>query len=155
MVDGMVSLNSLYNVFGSKQVSKRLGRGIGSGKGKTAGKGHKGQKARKGISIRWFEGGQTSLIKRLPKRGFSPINKEKIAVINFSDISRMLQAGSIKADQEINVVLLSEIGLIKGDKDRVKLLSFGEFNAQNMKFRLDFYSKSAKEKIISLGGECL
>jgi len=151
----MLSLNNLHNALGSKQSSKRLGRGIGSGKGKTAGKGHKGQKARKGISIRWFEGGQTSLIKRLPKRGFSPINKEKIAIINFIDIARMLEIGVIKSDQEINVILLSELGFIKGEKEKVKLLSFGEFNAKNMNFRLDFYSKSAKEKILALGGKCL
>jgi large subunit ribosomal protein L15 len=151
----MLSLNNLHNAIGSKQNSKRLGRGIGSGKGKTAGKGHKGQKARKGISIRWFEGGQTSLIKRLPKRGFNPINKESFSLLNFMDITRMVETGIVQVTDEITVDLLRDIGFVTSLKNKVKLLAKGDFTLGKMKFKLDAYSKSAKDKVEALGGECL
>jgi large subunit ribosomal protein L15 len=152
---GAVTLNNLQNALGSKHNSKRLGRGIGSGKGKTAGKGHKGQKARKGISIRWFEGGQTSLIKRLPKRGFKPLNKEQISVVNFLDITRLYEANRLKDTQEINKELLHSLGLIKSINEKTKLLSKGEFTIKKAQFHLDYYSKSAKDKVESLGGKCI
>ena len=150
----MLSLNNLHNAVGSKHSSKRLGRGIGSGKGKTAGKGHKGQKARKGISIRWFEGGQTSLIKRLPKRGFKSLNTEQISIINFVDINRLLESKKITEGQEINSQLLNDLGFIKGLKEKTKLLGKGDLSTK-ITLKLDFYSKSAKDKVESLGGNCL
>jgi large subunit ribosomal protein L15 len=150
----MLSLNNLHNAVGSKHSSKRLGRGIGSGKGKTAGKGHKGQKARKGISIRWFEGGQTSLIKRLPKRGFKSLNTEQISIINFIDINRLVESKKIADGQEINAQLLHDLGFIKNLKEKTKLLGKGDLS-NKITLKLDFYSKSAKDKVEALGGKCL
>jgi large subunit ribosomal protein L15 len=150
----MLQLNNLFDIPGSRKSPSRVGRGAGSGLGKTAGKGHKGQKARKGVSIRWFEGGQTSLVKRLPKRGFKSLNKIESVLVNFSDITHMIRSGIIKVDDIIDAALLKKVGFIKKSCSlRLKLLSGGDFD-KKMTFKLDSYSKSARSKVESLGGEC-
>ena len=150
----MLELNNLFDIPGSRKSPKRVGRGAGSGTGKTSGKGHKGQKSRKGVSIRWFEGGQTSLIKRLPKRGFKSINRQESVIVNFHDITRMIENGGIKVDDLIDATLLKKVGFIKKSCEAsLKLLSVGEFD-KKIKFKLDYYSKVAKSKVESLGGEC-
>lgn len=151
----MLSLNNLQGSRGSRHNSKRLGRGIGSGKGKTAGKGHKGQKARKGVSIRWFEGGQTSLIKRLPKRGFNPISKNTFSLVSFIDISKILESNNSKEIRNIDNRVLFEFSIIKSPDEKVKLLNNGEFLYKDIVFNLDNYSNSAKQKVESLGGKCI
>ena len=150
----MLELNNLFDIPGAKKSPKRVGRGASSGTGKTSGKGHKGQKARKGISIRWFEGGQTSLVKRLPKRGFKSINKRESVIVNFRDIIRMIESGAIKVDDMVDATLLKKVGFIKSScKASLKLLCVGDFD-KKMKFKLDYYSRVAKAKVESLGGEC-
>ena len=96
----MTSLNTLNNI---KTKKIRVGRGIGSGKGKTSGRGVKGQKSRSGVAIKSFEGGQMPLYRRLPKRGFNPINKNDIAVINLGDIQNLIDSKKIKAEEKINI----------------------------------------------------
>ena len=117
-----LSLNSLYNFFGSKATGKRLGRGIGSGKGKTSGRGVKGQKARSGVSIRWFEGGQTSIVKRLFKRGFCNKNKTTFNVVNIASLNELIQSGVISAGSSVNSQTLFNFGMIKKQSNPIKLL---------------------------------
>jgi len=149
-----MGLNNLKPAEGSTKSRKRIGRGEGSGRGGTSTRGHKGQKSRKGVSIRWFEGGQTSLVKRLPKRGFNPLTRDSYVVINLQDITRLLDNSVIDASKIIDRDLLKQIGYIKEScSSKIKLLSFGVFN-KKVKFRLDNYSRSAKSIVEKLGGEC-
>ena len=106
----MTTLNSLTKVTSQK---KRVGRGIGSGKGKTSGRGHKGQKSRSGVAIKSFEGGQMPLYRRLPKRGFNHINKKKTAKINLDKIQKFIDRKIIKKDEIINVEVLKKNKIIK------------------------------------------
>ena len=101
----MTTLNTLNNV---KTKKIRVGRGIGSGKGKTSGRGVKGQKSRSGVAIKSFEGGQMPLYRRLPKRGFNPINKKDVAVINLGDLQKLINAKKISADVKININTLKK-----------------------------------------------
>ena len=125
---------------------KRVGRGHGSGNGKTAGKGHKGQKARSGGSIRpGFEGGQTALARRIPKRGFNNIFATKYAIINVSDLEKFVD-GTV-----VDTELLKASGIIKKELDGVKILGNGEFT-KKLTVKANAFSASAKEKIEALGG---
>tara|TARA_B100001741_G_C16477890_1_gene563378 strand:+ start:397 stop:858 length:462 start_codon:yes stop_codon:yes gene_type:complete len=129
----------------------RVGRGIGSGKGKTSGRGVKGQKSRSGVAIKSFEGGQMPLFRRLPKRGFKRIHKKNIAILNLSDLNLFLKNKKIKLQDEINVKNLLEKNLIRKKYDKLKILGKGEIN-EKLKISTDFISKSARSKIEKAGG---
>ena len=142
-----MKLNDLSPAKGSRKAPKRLGRGVGSGSGKTAGRGTKGYNSRSGGGVRpGYEGGQMPLQRRLPKRGFTNIFKKNIAVINIRDLAKFDQ-GSV-----VDIATLVQAGLVKGRRDGVKLLGQGE-----IKYALDVkvnqISKSAREKIEAAGGK--
>ena len=143
-----MKLNSLIKTNFSKI---RVGRGIGSGKGKTSGRGVKGQKSRSGVAIKSFEGGQMPLYRRLPKRGFKPITKKNIAIINISDIESFIKNKKIKAQDEINIKILTEKKLINKKYNKLKILGNGEIK-DKLKIKTDFISESAKSKIEKAGG---
>ena len=143
-----MKLNSLIKTNHSKI---RVGRGIGSGKGKTSGRGVKGQKSRSGVAIKSFEGGQMPLYRRLPKRGFRPVKKKNIATINISDIENFLKNKKIKIQDEINIKNLTEKKLINKKYNKLKILGSGDIK-ERLKIKTDFISKSAKLKIEKAGG---
>ena len=143
-----MKLNTLVKTNFSKI---RVGRGIGSGKGKTSGRGVKGQKSRSGVAIKSFEGGQMPLYRRLPKRGFKPITRKNIAIINISDIESFIKNKKIKAQDEINIQILTEKKLINKKYNKLKILGNGEIK-DKLKIKTDFISKSAKSKIEKAGG---
>jgi len=132
----------------------RVGRGIGSGKGKTSGRGVKGQKSRSGVAIKSFEGGQMPLYRRLPKRGFKKINKKNIAIINLVNLGFFLKNKKIKAEDEINKDYLIKKGLIRKKCDKLKILGKGDLK-NKLKISTDFISKSAKLKIEKAGGSVI
>ena len=129
----------------------RVGRGIGSGKGKTSGRGVKGQKSRSGVAIKSFEGGQMPLYRRLPKRGFKSIARKKIAIINISDIESFIKNKKIKSQDEISIQILTGKKLINKKYNKLKILGNGEIK-DKLKIKTDFISKSAKSKIEKAGG---
>ena len=137
----------------SKKYGKRVGRGIGSGKGKTSGSGHKGQKARSGVAIHGFEGGQMPLHRRLPKFGFSNVNKESFIEINLEDIQKIIEKNKINEDQCFNIDLLRKLSFIKNKNNmKMKILGKGDLKSKNA-IECDKISKSAEEKIKKLGSE--
>ena len=143
-----MKLNSLIKTNYSKM---RVGRGIGSGKGKTSGRGVKGQKSRSGVAIKSFEGGQMPLYRRLPKRGFKPIGSKNIAIINISDIENFIKNKKIKIQDEINIKNLVEKKLINKKYNKLKILGNGEIK-EKITIKTNFISKSAKSKIEKAGG---
>jgi len=141
-----MKLNELLPPDGSRGSRKRLGRGVGSGHGKTAGRGTKGHKSRSGGGVRpGFEGGQMPLHRRLPKGGFTNIFKKKIAVINIRDLAKF-EGGSI-----VDEATLLRAGLVKGRRDGIKLLGQGEIKIP-LTIKVDGVSKNAREKIVAAGG---
>ena len=141
-----MKLHELAPPPGSKKNRKRIGRGVGSGSGKTAGRGTKGHNSRSGGGVRpGFEGGQMPIHRRLPKRGFTNIFKKNIAVVNIMDLYRF-EAGSV-----IDEAALVGAGLVKNKRDEVKLLGQGEINIP-LTIKVNKVSKSAEEKIIAAGG---
>ena len=142
-----MKLHELSPAVGSTKERKRIGRGAGSGQGKTAGKGHKGQKARAGRGIRpGFEGGQMPLQRRLPKRGFNNIFRKEIAIVNVADIDAAVDNGAV-----VTIDALIEKGLVKKELDGVKVLGHGEMS-KSLTVQVNAYSASAKEKIEEAGG---
>ena len=137
-------LNSLNYKVKTKKI--RLGRGIGSGKGKTSGRGHKGQKARSGVAIKSFEGGQMPLYRRLPKRGFNPIKKSNIAIINLQQLQEFISKGKLNTKILINLNELKKNKILKNKINKIKLLGNGDIK-DKINLEVDFISKSAKEKI--------
>ena len=136
-----------------KKSKKRLGRGIGSSKGKTCGRGHKGQKSRSGVAIKSFEGGQMPLYRRLPKRGFKSIaNKKNIAIINLSRIQEIIINQKAILDNKINLTNLQKSKLINKKYRKLKLLGVGDLK-QKFDIEVNSISKSAKEKIEKIGGK--
>ena len=132
---------------------KRLGRGIGSSKGKTSGRGHKGQKSRSGVAIKSFEGGQMPLYRRLPKRGFKNFKKRKdIALINLSKIQEIITKQKSAFDNKINLSNLQKLKLINKKYKKLKLLAGGDLK-QKLDFEVNSISKSAKVKVEKLGGK--
>ena len=132
---------------------KRLGRGIGSTKGKTCGRGHKGQKSRSGVAIKSFEGGQMPLYRRLPKRGFKSFaNKKNIVSINLSRIQEIINKQKTATGNKINLSNLKKSKLINKKYKKLKLLGDGELKLK-LDIEVNFISKSAKEKIEKLGGK--
>ena len=134
--------------------TKRLGRGIGSSKGKTCGRGHKGQKSRSGVAIKSFEGGQMPLYRRLPKRGFKTINKTKIAKINLEKLQNLIDKKIIKNDEKININTLKKIKILNNSYSKIKILGKGEVKVK-VEIEADFCSKSAKEKIEKISGKII
>ena len=142
-----MKLNELKPVEGARHAKKRVGRGVGSGMGKTATRGHKGQNARSGGGVRpAFEGGQTPLFKRLPKRGFTNVSRKEYAVVNLGDINDKFEAGAV-----IDVAALKNAGLVKKEYEGVKVLSDGELT-KAVTIKAAKFSKSALEKISQAGG---
>jgi len=137
-------LNSLNYKVKTKKI--RLGRGIGSGKGKTSGRGHKGQKARSGVAIKSFEGGQMPLYRRLPKRGFNSIKKNNIAIINLQQLQEFISKGKLNSKILINLNELKKNKILKNKINKIKLLGNGDIK-DKINLEVDFISKSAKEKI--------
>ena len=125
---------------------KRLGRGIGSTKGKTSGRGHKGQKSRSGVAIKSFEGGQMPLYRRLPKRGFNSIKKNNIAIINLQQLQEFISKGKLNTKILINLNELKKNKILKNKINKIKLLGNGDIK-DKINLEVDFISKSAKEKI--------
>tara|TARA_Y100000817_G_scaffold165270_1_gene129171 strand:- start:532 stop:987 length:456 start_codon:yes stop_codon:yes gene_type:complete len=144
----MTTLNTTKQI---KRKKIRVGRGIGSGKGKTSGRGIKGQKSRSGVAIKSFEGGQMPLYRRLPKRGFNPIKKNKIAKINIEKIKKLIETNVIKNDEQITLVNLIKKNIINKSFKKIKILGTGNITAK-LDIVADFSSKSAKEKIEQAGG---
>tara|TARA_Y100000994_G_C15485883_1_gene357274 strand:- start:18 stop:473 length:456 start_codon:yes stop_codon:yes gene_type:complete len=145
----MTNLNSIAKI---KKNKIRVGRGIGSGKGKTSGRGVKGQKSRSGVAIKSFEGGQMPLYRRLPKRGFNPIKKNFIAKINVEKLQTLIEKKIIKNDEKINLDSLIKKNIINKKYKKLKILGMGEIKTQ-LDIESDFISKSAKEKIEKIGGK--
>ena len=144
-------MNFLSNSSKIKVPKKRLGRGIGSGKGKTSGRGIKGQKSRSGVAIKSFEGGQMPLYRRLPKRGFNPINRDKIAKINLDQLQSFVNNKKIDPQNQINLESLKKSKIINKSYLKFKILSNGNLTAK-INIEADFSSISAKEKIEKIGG---
>ena len=149
-----MNLNNIKDNVGSNKNRKRIGRGIGSGTGKTSGKGHKGQKARSGVSIKGFEGGQMPIHRRLPKRGFNNINKVSFVEINVNRLDKLIDDKIIDPNKTINNKVLMDIGLINSEKSRVKLLANGELK-NKINIEISAISSSAKEKVEKVGGSVL
>lgn len=142
-----MKLHELSPPNGSRKSRKRLGRGVGSGKGKTAGRGTKGHNSRSGGGVRpGFEGGQMPIHRRLPKRGFTNIFKKKIAVINIHDLSKF-ESGSV-----VDEAALVRVGLVKGQRDGIKLLGNGEIKIP-LTIKVNGASTGARDKIIAAGGK--
>ena len=141
----------LNNLVKTNYTKLRVGRGIGSGKGKTSGRGVKGQKSRSGVAIKSFEGGQMPLYRRLPKRGFKRIFKKNIAILNLSDLTLFIKNKVIKPQEEINMKNLSQKNLIRKKFDKLKILGKGDIK-EKLNITTDFISKSARSKIEKVGG---
>ena len=143
-----MELNSLVKI-NKKKI--RVGRGIGSGKGKTSGRGVKGQKSRSGVAIKSFEGGQMPLYRRLPKRGFNPINKKTIAILNLDKIQSYIDKKNIKTTDTLNSNLLKKLKLIDQNSIKLKILGSGAIK-DKINIEADLASKSAVEKLEKIGG---
>ncbi len=144
-----MDLSTLKPAEGSKQSDNfRRGRGHGSGNGKTAGKGHKGQKARSGAPRPGFEGGQMPLYRRIPKRGFKNINTQNVAAINVSTLDKKFDNGA-----EVTIEALVEAGVVKNGFDSVKIIGNGELS-KKLTVKVNAFSESAKAKIEAAGGSC-
>ena len=144
----MITLNNRLKI-NKKKI--RVGRGIGSGKGKTSGRGVKGQKSRSGVSIKSFEGGQMPLYRRLPKRGFNSISKSNIAILNLDKIQSYINKKSIKINEILNSDLLKKLKLINKNSNKLKILGSGAIK-DKINIEADLASKSAIEKLEKIGG---
>jgi len=144
----MISLNNRNKI---NKIKIRVGRGIGSGKGKTSGRGVKGQKSRSGVAIKSFEGGQMPLYRRLPKRGFNPINKVSIAILNLDKIQLYIDKKNIKTSDTLNSDLLKKLKLINKNSIKLKILGSGVIK-DKINIEADLASKSAVEKLEKIGG---
>ena len=141
----------LNNLIKNNKKKIRVGRGIGSGKGKTSGRGVKGQKSRSGVAIKSFEGGQMPLYRRLPKRGFNAIGKKNIAILNLDKLQSYVNKKSISSKDLINKDLLKKLKLINKNSEKLKILGSGEIK-DKLNIEADLASKSAVEKLEKIGG---
>ena len=144
----MTNLNTTVKV---KIKKMRVGRGIGSGKGKTSGRGVKGQKSRSGVAIKSFEGGQMPLYRRLPKRGFNPLKKEKIAILNLEKIQKFIENKKISQDSKIDIETLKKANIVNKSFNKIKILGSGDIK-NKINLNVDFISESAKKKLEKAGG---
>ena len=143
----MTSLNTTEKILRKKI---RVGRGIGSGKGKTSGRGIKGQKSRSGVAIKSFEGGQMPLYRRLPKSGFNPIKKNKIAILNLDKIQMFIDKKKLNLNDTINLEILKKLKIINKNSKKLKILGKGDIK-QKINIQADLISKSAVEKLNKAG----
>ena len=144
----MIKLNNRSKI---NKLKIRVGRGIGSGKGKTSGRGVKGQKSRSGVAIKSFEGGQMPLYRRLPKRGFNPIQKENIAILNLDKIQSFINKKTINTNDILNSSSLKKLKLINKNSVKLKILGSGEIK-DKINVEADLASKSAVQKLEKIGG---
>ena len=146
-----MKLNELRDNDGATKKAKRVGRGVGSGTGKTAGRGIKGQKSRSGVAMNGYEGGQMPLYQRLPKRGFNKPNRKAFAVVNLGLIQKFIDAGKIDAKKDITEDALIESGLVRRKKDGIRVLAKGEFSTKAT-ISVTGASKSAIAAVEKAGG---
>jgi large subunit ribosomal protein L15 len=146
-----MKLNEIKDNEGSSKNRKRVGRGIGSGKGKTGGRGVKGQKARSGVAVNGFEGGQMPIYRRLPKRGFNNIFASDFAIVSLERIQKAIDAGKLDGKATVDAAALKAAGVIRREKDGVRILADGELKAK-VAFEVAGASKPAIEKIEKAGG---
>lgn len=146
-----MKLNELRDVEGATKSRKRVGRGIGSGTGKTGGRGVKGQKSRSGVAVNGFEGGQMPIYRRLPKRGFTNLFAKSFNVVSLGRVQEAIDAGKLNPANPVDVASLKEAGIVRREKDGVRLLSDGELKAK-VSFVLAGASKKAIEKVEKAGG---
>ena len=149
----MTRLNELRDNPGANKVRMRIGRGIGSGKGKTGGRGGKGQTARSGVAINGFEGGQMPLHMRTPKRGFNPYNPAKWNAIRIDRIQAYIDRGKLDAKKVIDAEALLAAGVIRRVKDGVRLIGSEGFSAKKVSFKVDYATKGALAAIEAAGGK--
>ena len=140
-------LNTLKKI---KEKKIRVGRGIGSGKGKTSGRGVKGQKSRSGVAIKSFEGGQMPLYRRLPKRGFNAIYKKEIGLLNLSEIQSFIQSKKINPSDKIDLALLKKLNIVKKKYKKLKLLGNGDIK-EKLNIEVNYLSSTAKTKLEKSG----
>ena len=144
-------LNQLSDKDGARRNRKRIGRGIGSGTGKTSGAGHKGAKARSGVSIKGFEGGQMPLHRRLPKRGFNNIFAKRYVAVNVGRVQAAIDAGRLDSSLPVDEDALVEAGLVKNKRDGIRLLAKGELKAK-VSFTVSGASQAARAAVEKAGG---
>ena len=149
-----MKLNEIKDNLRSTKPPKRIGRGIGSGRGKTSGKGHKGQKSRSGVSIKGFEGGQMPIHRRLPKRGFTNINRINYTELNLYNIQKLIDSKKIDPKKTICYKTLLDLGLVKSKKAKIKLLGKGDIKVK-IDIEVSAFSRSAKENIEKIGGSVI
>tara|TARA_B100001057_G_C22489057_1_gene809506 strand:+ start:94 stop:549 length:456 start_codon:yes stop_codon:yes gene_type:complete len=143
----------LNNLEKNNKKKIRVGRGIGSGRGKTSSRGHKGQKSRSGVAIKSFEGGQMPLYRRLPKRGFKSLNKDKVAILNLSKIQNIIDKSKNQIKELIDLKTLKEKNLVNKKFSKLKILGTGEIKKNNIQISANFASKNALTKIEKAGGK--
>lgn len=146
-----MKLHEIKDNAGARKTGKRLGRGIGSGKGKTSGSGHKGQKARSGVAINGFEGGQMPINRRLPKRGFNNIFRRRFAIVNLGDVQAAIDNGKLDAKKDIDAAALIASGLVTHARDGIRLLGNGELKTK-IKMHVAGASAPARVAVEKAGG---
>lgn len=146
-----MQLNQLRDKPGATKERTRVGRGPGSGKGKTAGRGHKGQKSRTGVSIRGFEGGQMPIYRRLPKRGFNVLNPKELAVVNIGRLQKLVDAGRLDSSKPVDGPALEAAGMVRQRRDGIRLLASGELKSK-LAITVDHASAAAIAAVEKAGG---
>jgi large subunit ribosomal protein L15 len=150
-----MKLNEVRDNPGATTNAKRVGRGVGSGTGKTSGSGHKGQKARSGVSINGFEGGQMPIHRRLPKRGFNNIFRKKYVVVNLGRLQDAVDAGKLDAKKPVDAAALVGAGLISKVRDGVRILAKGELTTKKVEIHAAGASKAAAKAVEKMGGKII
>ena len=150
-----MKLNEVRDNPGATRNAKRVGRGVGSGTGKTSGRGHKGQKARSGVSINGFEGGQMPIHRRLPKRGFNNIFRKKYTVVNLGRLQDAVDAGKLDAKKPVDALALVEAGVISKVRDGVRILAKGDLTTKKVEIHAAGASKAAAEAVEKMGGKII
>ncbi|WP_330167758.1 50S ribosomal protein L15 [Bartonella grahamii] len=149
-----MKLNELRDCKGATKNRKRVGRGIGSGTGKTGGRGVKGQKSRSGVSLNGFEGGQMPIYRRLPKRGFRNFFAKTYNEVSLGRIQLAVDAGKLNIEKPVDMIALKEAGIIRREKDGIRLLSDGDLKAK-ITFHVSGASQAARVKIEKVGGQII
>ncbi|MAB03402.1 MAG: 50S ribosomal protein L15 [Candidatus Puniceispirillum sp.] len=150
-----MKLNEVRDNLGATKNAKRVGRGIGSGTGKTSGSGHKGQKARSGVSINGFEGGQMPIHRRLPKRGFNNIFRKNYVEVNLGRLQAAIDLGKLDASKPVDAAALTRAGVISKVRDGVRILANGELTVKNVEIHAVGASKAAVEAVEKTGGKII
>ncbi|MFL2845711.1 MAG: 50S ribosomal protein L15 [Candidatus Puniceispirillaceae bacterium] len=148
-----MKLNEVRDNSGATKNAKRVGRGVGSGTGKTSGSGHKGQKARSGVSIKGFEGGQMPIHRRLPKRGFNNIFRKNFAVVNLGRLQEAIDGGKLDASKPVDAAALVGAGVISKARDGVRILANGALTTKKVEIHAAGASRAAVEAVEKVGGK--